>query len=219
VAAVGAGLLAGCGGGERAQPTPEPRRHLTAQEICVVPQPVPCDLIDELPPDKRAALERDALRYLDGRTVEQAIREREARREQDAAEARAGAPPPDDGYDDSIGEGEITNFPVKVADFKPANTWLAPERVAGSKNSIMVSVGSSIKDPAQGLVFRSAYGDTVVKSTTGTGPRPADPLPGRGRGAHIKSANNRTGILTIAFANGRTLLYDGVHGKVVHRRR
>ena len=39
--------------------------------------------------------------------------------------------------------------------------------------------------------------------------------PDRGRGAHIKSVKNKTGILTIALDGGRTVRYDGLHGKFV----
>lgn len=213
------GVLAGCGGHASSRPTPTqtptPRLHLTAAEICVIPQPVPCDLIDELPPDKRAGLEHDALQYLNGRTVAQAKRDRAAKRPAQIARARAAPPPPGGDEDHTIGPGEIGRLPVTIAGFKLANNWLAPNRLAGAKNDIIVSVGSSVEDPAQGLVVRSAYGDTVVNPTWDTPPQGPEPLPVRGRGAHIKSVNNTTGILTIAFANGRTLHYDGIHGSVV----
>lgn len=206
------GVLAGCGG--RASPRPTPTPHLTAQEICITPQPVPCDLIDSLPPDKRAALERDTFRYLDGRTPEQAVREAEARRAQDTAQARNAGPPPDSGKDQSVAEGKIGHLPIRSPGFEMANMWLATERAAGRKNSIMVWVGSATDDPARGLVIRSAYGDTVIRSTTGNPPG-QEPLPIRGPGAHIKSVKNKTGILTIALDDGRTVRYDGLHGKFV----
>lgn len=187
---------------------------MTAKEICITPQPVPCELIDSLPPSKRAALERDTLRYLNGRTPEEAVRESEARRAQDTAQARAAGPPPDSGEDQSVGAGGIGHLPIRNSGFEMANMWLATERLAGRKNSIMVWVGSASNDPARGLVIRSAYGDTAVKSTTGS-PLRQEPLPVRGRGAHIESVKNKTGILTIALDDGRRVRYDGLHGNFV----
>src|SRR3954454_23923940 len=125
------GVFVGCGGhaNSRATPTPTPRPHLTAAEICSFPQPVPCDLIDRLPTDKRAALESDVLRFLHGRTVEQAVREREASRAQVAAEARAAGAPADDGKGETLAPGHIAHLPVHFADFKLANNWLATDRL------------------------------------------------------------------------------------------
>jgi hypothetical protein len=142
------------------------------------------------------------------------MREGEARRAQDTAKARAAEPPPDSGEDTSVSMGEIGHLPIRNSGFKMANMWLATEQLAGQKNSIAVWVGSASADPARGLVIRSADGDTVFKETTGHIPR-QQPLPIRGRGAHIKSVKNKTGILTIALDDGRTVRYDGLHGRFV----
>lgn len=209
-----AGLVAGCGDQARPRATPTPVRHLTANEICITPQPVACELIDSLPPDKRAALERNTLRYLHGRTPEQAIREDKARRAEDAARARAAEPETGSDGDSTVAAGDIGHLPIRSSGFQMANMWLATERLAGAKNSIGVWVGWATADPARGLVIRTADGDTVLKSTTGKSVL-QQPLPIRGRGAHIKSVKNKTGILTIALADGRTVRYDGLHGRFV----
>ena len=217
-AALFVGVVAGCGGDVSPPPTPTPTLHLTAEEICITPQPVPCELIDSLPSDKRAALERGTLRYLHGRTPEQAVRADEARRARDAARARAAGPAPgsdaSEGKSGTVAGGEIGYLPIRRSGFEMANMWISTERLAGRKNAIAVWVGSASADPARGLVIRAADGDTVFKSTTGRYVAP-QPLPIRGRGAHIKSVKNKTGILTIALDGGRTVRYDGLHGKFV----
>jgi hypothetical protein len=103
----------------------------------------------------------------------------------------------------------------RVAGFRLANNWLATARLAGDKNSVVVSVGSATDDPARPLVVRSTDGETVVHPTNPLRPLTTQPLPIRGRGAHIASADNTTGILTIAVASGKTIRYDGIRGRVV----
>jgi hypothetical protein len=104
---------------------------------------------------------------------------------------------------------------LAISGFQLANMWLATQRLAGDQNSITVWVGSASDDPDQGLVVRSALGDSVVNSTAAEDHLRARRLPIRGRGAHIRSADNKTGILTIAFAGGRTLRYDAIKGKAL----
>jgi hypothetical protein len=189
---------------------------LTAQQICDAKAIlVPCEDIDSLEPERRAALEEDARSVLKGRTPQEAESETQA----SLKELRKESPIKlvgDRETDHGVIEGnEISNdLKLTIPGFSQANMWTAPYRlVGGDQNSVIVYVGSSPDDPAQGLLVREAAGDTVPAPNGGA--LTPVPLPvGHGPGAHITDAD-KDGVLTIGFSDGSTIQYDAINAKVL----
>jgi hypothetical protein len=195
--------------------TADEPRHLAAQEICdAKPIMIPCDQIDLVSPDRRAALEEDARSTLHGRTPAEALRQTRA----DLEKLREEHPIKligDAGGDGGARPNEISNeLPLTRRDFKQANEWVAPDRLAGShKNAIIIYVGAAADDPSHGLLFRQAEGDTVPLPS-GSPLAPVTLPASHGPGAHITAVDHR-GVLTIGFDDRSTLRYDAIHDRLL----